>query len=113
MPRRPPGRRGAWPLHARLANRALALELRRRAGIRSRDIGPMRCARREALLGLGLADRGSGWPLEMVVRAHAAGWRIGEVPVSYRPRAGGRSKVSGTVRGTIKAARDMGAVLRA
>jgi len=101
---------GAWPLHARLANRALALELRRRAGLRLRDLGPMRAARREPLLALGLRDRRFGWPLEMVLRAGAAGWRIVEVDVAYRPRQG-RSKVTGTVRGTLRAVRDMAAVL--
>ena len=64
---------GAWPLHARVANRALTAELRRRTGVALRDLGPMRAARREALLGLGLLDRRFGWPLEMVVRAAAAG----------------------------------------
>jgi len=102
----------AWPWHARLANRALALELRRRTRARLTDLGPMRAARRESLLALGLTDRGFGWPLEMVLRAHAAGWRIGEVPVSYRPRVGGRSKVSGSLTGTARAVRDMGALLR-
>jgi glycosyltransferase involved in cell wall biosynthesis len=102
---------GAWPLHARLANRALAAELRRRTGVGLTDLGPMRAARREALLGLRLADRRSGWPLEMVLRAAAAGWWIAEVQVSCRPRLG-RSKVTGTVRGSVRALRDMAAVLR-
>ncbi len=105
-------KRAAWPWHARLANRALALELRRRCGVALSDLGPMRAARREELLALGLYDRGFGWPLEMVLRAAAAGWRIGEVSVSYGPRDGGRSKVSGSVRGTWGAVRDMGALLR-
>jgi glycosyltransferase involved in cell wall biosynthesis len=101
---------GAWPAHARLANAALAWELRRRAGVPLRDLGPMRAARRAELLGLGVADRRFGWPLEMVLRAAAAGWRIDEVVVGYSPRAG-RSKVTGTVRGTVRAVRDMAAVL--
>ena len=101
---------GAWPAHARAANSLLAWELRRRAGIRLRDIGPMRAAHRDALLELGIADRRFGWPLEMLVRAAAAGWRIDEVTVGYRPRRG-RSKVTGTVRGTLRAVRDMAAVL--
>ncbi len=99
-----------WPVHARAANALLAAELRRRTRVPLRDLGPMRAARREALLGLGLRDRRFGWPLEMVLRAAAAGWRIDEVTVSQRPRAG-RSKVTGTVRGTARAIRDMGAVL--
>jgi glycosyltransferase involved in cell wall biosynthesis len=102
---------GAWPLHARLANRALALELRRRAGLALSDLGPMRAARREPLLELGLRDRRYGWPLEMVLRAAEAGWSVGEVEVAYRARAG-RSKVTGTVRGTARAVRDMTAALR-
>jgi glycosyltransferase involved in cell wall biosynthesis len=102
--------RGAMPPHARIANRVLAFELRRRTGTRLSDLGPMRAARREALLGLGIADRRFGWPLEMVLRAAAAGWRIEEVRVPYRARAG-RSKVTGTVRGTVRAVRDMRAVL--
>jgi glycosyltransferase involved in cell wall biosynthesis len=103
-------RRGGGSLHGRLANRALALELRRRTGVRLTDLGPMRAARREALLGLGIRDRRFGWPLEMVVRAAAAGWEIREVPVRELPRRG-RSKVTGTVRGTLRAVRDMAAVL--
>jgi len=101
---------GAWPAHARAANAVLAWELRRRAGVPLRDLGPMRAARREALLALGIADRRFGWPLEMVLRAAAAGWRIDEVAVDYHPREG-RSKVTGTVRGTLRAVRDMAGVL--
>jgi glycosyltransferase involved in cell wall biosynthesis len=103
---------GAWPWHARIANRVLALELRRRCGTRLTDLGPMRAARRDALLSLGLCDRGSGWPLEMVLRAAQERWRVGEVPVSYGPRNGGRSKVSGSARGTWQAVRDMSRLLR-
>ncbi|MGO9902806.1 MAG: glycosyltransferase family 2 protein [Solirubrobacteraceae bacterium] len=109
---RTPVGRGAWPWHARLANRALALELRRRTRAPLRDLGPMRCARRERLVELGLEDRAFGWPLEMVLRAAASGWQIGEVEVQYRPRSAGRSKVSGSVKGSVRAARDMGALLR-
>ena len=104
--------RGAWPWHARLANRVLAAEIRRRSGVSVTDLGPMRAARREPLLALGLADRRSGWPLEMVLRAHDAGWRIEEVQVGYRPRVG-RSKVTGTVRGTARAITDMSRLLAA
>jgi glycosyltransferase involved in cell wall biosynthesis len=102
---------GAWPWHARAGNRVLAFEVRRRSGVTVTDIGPMRAARRDALHLLGLRDRGFGWPLEMVLRAADAGWRITEVPVSYGPRTGGRSKVSGSARGTYRAVRDMGALL--
>jgi glycosyltransferase involved in cell wall biosynthesis len=102
---------GAWPLHARLANRALALEVRRRTGVPLSDLGPMRAARREPLIALGIRDRRFGWPLEMVIRAARAGWWLKEFEVGYRPRVG-RSKVTGTVRGTVRAAGDMARVLR-
>ena len=102
---------GAWPWHAKLANRLLALELRRRCGVHISDLGPMRAASRRGLLSLGLRDRGFGWPLEMVLAAAAREWRIGETPVPYRPRAAGRSKVSGSLRGTLRAVHDMGALL--
>jgi glycosyltransferase involved in cell wall biosynthesis len=102
---------GAWPVHARVANRALTLELRRRAGLRLTDLGPMRAARREALLALGIHDRRFGWPLEMVLLAAREGWRVSEVPVAYRQRVG-KSKVTGTVRGSARALRDMATALR-
>ena len=101
----------AWPLHARLANTVLARELRRRTGLSLGDLGPMRAARRDALIGLGIEDRRFGWPLEMVLRAAADGWRITEVPVPYTARVG-KSKVTGTVVGTARTVRDMAAVLR-
>lgn len=108
--RRMPTEQGAWPVHARLGNMVLAAELRRRAGVPLRDLGPMRAARRRSLLDLELRDRRFGYPLEMVMRASAAGWRIYETPVRYYPRTG-KSKVTGTVGGTVKAVRDMRRIL--
>jgi glycosyltransferase involved in cell wall biosynthesis len=108
---RRPTAAGSWPRHARMANAVLALELRRRTGRPLRDLGPMRAARREALVALGLRDRRFGWPLEMVLRAADAGWRIEELPVPYQARAG-RSKVTGTVLGTVRATRDMARLLK-
>ncbi|MFB4303568.1 glycosyltransferase family 2 protein [Actinomadura sp. NTSP31] len=108
--RRRPAARGAWPPHARLGNAVLARSLNRRAGTRLHDLGPMRAARRADLLALDLADRRFGYPLEMVLRAARAGWRIGELDVAYLPRTG-RSKVTGTVGGTVRAVRDMRRVL--
>jgi dTDP-L-rhamnose 4-epimerase len=102
--RRRPVTRGAWPPHARVGNALVA----RRFGLR--DIGPMRAARRDGLLDLGLTDRRSGYPLEMVLRAVQRGWRVAETDVAYHPRTG-RSKVTGTVRGTFQAVRDMRRVL--
>ncbi|MCL2730797.1 MAG: glycosyltransferase family 2 protein [Actinomycetia bacterium] len=108
--RRAPVRRDAWPLPARLANAELARRIRRRTGLPLRDLGPMRAAGREALLGLGLTDRRFGYPLEMVMNAAAAGWRVSEIEVNYLPRVG-KSKVTGTVRGSVRAVRDMSEVL--
>ena len=108
--RRRPRGRGAWPVHARAGNLALARMLRRRTGLRLHDLGPLRAARREPLLALGLTDRRSGYPLQMVVRAADAGWRIVEHDVPYLPRTG-TSKVTGTWRGTGQAVRDMRRVL--
>jgi hypothetical protein len=88
----------------------LAAELRRRVGVPVRDLGPMRAARREDLLALNLTDRRFGYPLEMVVRAAEAGWRITETAVPYYPREG-KSKVTGTVRGTVRTITDMRRVL--
>jgi glycosyltransferase involved in cell wall biosynthesis len=114
--RRIPTDRGAWAWHARIANRVLALVLRRTAArqgkyLRLHDLGPLRIARREALLELDLRDRRSGYPLEMVLAASAAGWRIVERPSTYAPRIG-RSKVTGTIRGTLTAVHDMSRLLR-
>ena len=102
--------KGAWPLHARIGNRVLAAELRRRIGVPIQDLGPMRAARRAALLALPMSDRRFGYPLEMVVRAAQAGWRIVETDVPYYPRTG-KSKVTGTLGGTVRTVRDMRRVL--
>ncbi|MEV4534516.1 glycosyltransferase family 2 protein [Asanoa sp. NPDC049518] len=110
--RRRPTTAGAWPAHARLANAALAWRLRRTTGFDLHDLGPMRAARLADLLALDLRDRRFGYPLEMVVEAARAGWTVAEVDVDYAPRAAGsRSKVTGTVRGTARAVRDMSKVL--
>lgn len=108
--RRRPESRGAWPLRARAGNLAVTRLLHRRTGLRLHDLGPLRAARRESLLALALTDRRSGYPLQMVVRAADAGWRIAEHDVPYHPRTG-ISKVTGTWRGTWQAVRDMSGVL--
>lgn len=108
--RRAPVRRDAWPLPARIANWELARRVRRRTGLSIRDLGPMRAAGREALLSLNLTDRRFGYPLEMVMNAAAAGWRVSEVEVAYLPRVG-KSKVTGTVRGCVRTVHDMSEVL--
>jgi glycosyltransferase involved in cell wall biosynthesis len=110
--RRVPTRRGVWPWHARLGNRLVLAWLRRRIGLSVHDIAPLRVARRADLLALGVADRRSGYPVELLDRATRAGWRIAERDVAYHPRAAGtRSKVSGSVRGTARAALDFWRVL--
>lgn len=109
--RRRPLRGLKWPWHARLGTAAVCWRLRTRHGLAVHDIAPMRVARREALLGLGVTDRRSGYPLELLVRAAAAGWRVVEVDVDYGPRTGGKSKVSGSVRGSFTAAVDFWKVI--
>jgi len=108
--RRAAAQPGAWPLPARLANWELARRVRRRTGLGLRDLGPMRAAGRDALLSLNLADRRFGYPLEMVMNAADAGWRVSEVEVTYLPRVG-KSKVTGTVGGCVRTVRDMSQVL--
>ncbi|WP_245573973.1 glycosyltransferase family 2 protein [Amycolatopsis nigrescens] len=109
--RRVPVERGVWPWHARAGNLLLAVLLRRR-GLPVRDIAPVRAVRREALTALGVADRAFGYPLELLVKAARAGWRVQEFDVAYGKRAKGtKSKVSGSVRGTARAIRDFGRVL--
>lgn len=110
--RRRPTTRGAWPLHARIANRALAGMIRRATALPLKDLGPMRAMNRDAAVALDLQDRRSGYPLELVLRGHNAGWRILEVDVPYSPRVG-RSKVTGTLKGTVQAVRDMSRLLDA
>lgn len=108
--RRRPTARSAWPVHARTANAVLSWSLRRRVGVYVHDIGPIRAARRSALLELGQTDRRSGYPLETLVLAGKADWRVVERDVDYQPRVG-KSKVTGTVGGTLRAIKDMSAVL--
>jgi glycosyltransferase involved in cell wall biosynthesis len=112
MGRRRPVRRGLQPWHARAGNGVVLWWLRRRLGHDLRDIGPMRVCRRADLLALGVEDRRFGYPVELLRRALAAGWTLHETDVAYHPRAAGtRSKVSGSVRGTVRAARDFARVL--
>ncbi|TFD91142.1 glycosyltransferase family 2 protein [Cryobacterium lactosi] len=109
--RRRPTTAGSWPVHARIANSTLSWRLRRITGVNIYDLGPMRAARREDLLSLDLQDRRSGYPLEVFLKAAAQGWRIREVDTPYAPRVG-RSKVTGTVRGTLTAITDMSRLLK-
>jgi glycosyltransferase involved in cell wall biosynthesis len=111
--RRRPARSGVWPWHARAGNALVVAWLRHRIGMDAHDIAPMRVCRRQALLELGVRDRAFGYPVELMQRAVAAGWRFAEHDVTYHPRAAGtRSKVSGSLTGTVRTVRDFARVLR-
>jgi glycosyltransferase involved in cell wall biosynthesis len=113
MGRRRPVGPGVWPWHARVGNDLVVAWMRWRWGLAVRDFGPLRVCRREALLALGVEDRRFGYPFELLRRATQAGWRVVEHDVDYLPRAAGtRSKVSGSVRGTARTARDLWRVAR-
>ncbi|WP_134739481.1 glycosyltransferase family 2 protein [Nocardioides sp. 503] len=110
--RRRPVNHRVWPWHARLGNRLIVAWLRRRIAMDAHDIAPMRLSRRDALLALDVRDRRFGYPVELLQRATDAGWRLVERDVTYLPRAEGtRSKVSGSVSGTLRTARDFWRVL--
>lgn len=109
--RRRPVARGVWPWHARLGNQLVVWLLRRR-GFAAHDIAPIRVTGRTELLALDVRDRRFGYPVELMQKATAADWRIVERDAAYHPRAEGtRSKVSGSVLGTVRAARDFWRVL--
>lgn len=94
---------GDHPVHAAFGTKLVAAFVAWRYGVRLTDLGPYRAIRVPLLKELGMRDRAFGWPVEMVVKAAAAGARIVEVPVSHAPRQGGRSKVSGTISGSVRA----------
>ena len=95
--------RGSMNAHQIIAGYAVGALLRLLYGVRYSDMGPLRAIRRDALLRLGMREMGYGWNLEMQMRAARQGLRILELPVAHRRRAGGASKVSGSVRGTLRA----------
>lgn len=110
--RRRPVARGVWPWHARAGNALIVAWLRRRLRMQAHDIAPMRVVRRQDLLDLALADRRFGYPVELLQEVTRAGWRVSERDVAYHPRAEGtRSKVSGSLMGTLRTARDFWKVL--
>jgi glycosyltransferase involved in cell wall biosynthesis len=96
-----PGRSNRLLAHQRWGNRLAAWLTRRFYGARCADLGPFRAIRREALERLGMSDPDYGWTMEMQVKAALAGLQVVEVPVAHRPRRAGKSKVSGTVRGSV------------
>jgi glycosyltransferase involved in cell wall biosynthesis len=95
--------RGALLPQARFGNVLATSLIRWLYGFSYSDLGPFRAIRFSALLDLGMTDRTYGWTVEMQIKAVHKGLRITEVPVRYRKRAGGHSKVSGTVKGTVMA----------
>jgi glycosyltransferase involved in cell wall biosynthesis len=99
------GRRGpgAHPLHAVLGTRLCVALMNRLIGTRATDLGPFRAVTAEALRRLDMRDRSFGWTVEMQVKAARRGLRVREVAVDYRARVG-RSKVSGTLVGSVRAA---------
>jgi glycosyltransferase involved in cell wall biosynthesis len=111
--RRRPVARGVWPWHARVGTTMLAALIRHRSAFGIHDLAPMRVCRRDDLLALDVQDRRFGYPLELMLKAAAAGWTVREIDVSYDRRAAGtRSKVSGSVRGTVRVAHDFAKVMR-
>ncbi|MGI8486732.1 MAG: glycosyltransferase family 2 protein [Thermomicrobiales bacterium] len=94
-------------------NRVATLLFRLVYRVRISDIGPFRVIRRDQLIALGMREMTYGWSIEMIARAVRSGLHVVEVPVTYRKRAGGVSKVSGNVRASLKAGyRILGAILR-
>ncbi len=94
---------GAMPPHAHFGNWLAAQLMRGLYGLRVRDLGPFRAIQTDLLDRLQMEEMTYGWPAEMMVKAARRGARVVEVPVRYRARRGGRSKVSGTFRGTLLA----------
>lgn len=94
---------GGHPMHAIAGTRLVARFVAWRWHVPITDFGPLRAIRVDLLRRLDMRDRAFGWPVEMVVKAAALGAGILEVPVSHAPRLAGRSKVSGTLRGTVRA----------
>jgi glycosyltransferase involved in cell wall biosynthesis len=92
---------GAMPWHQEFGNRLSAGLIRLLYGLPITDLSPFRAVRRPQLLALDMQEMTYGWPTEMIAKAARHGWTIVEVPVNYYPRLGGRSKISGTLRGTI------------
>ena len=93
----------AMPWHQRFGNRLSAWLIRRLYGLSITDLAPFRAVDREKLLALEMSEMTYGWPTEMIVKAARRGWRVVELPARYRLRLGGRSKISGTLKGTLLA----------
>ncbi len=94
---------GALPWHSKLGNRLASTLINAACGVHLDDLGPFRAVRYSTIISLGLEEQTYGWPVEMIVKASARGYRVIQVPVSYHPRIG-TSKITGTVRGSAGAA---------
>lgn len=95
--------KGAMPLHQRFGNWLAARLMGLLYGLELTDISPYRAVKRSTLSSLGMREMTYGWPVEMVAKAARNGARITEVPVSYQSRRSGRSKVGGTIKGSLMA----------
>jgi glycosyltransferase involved in cell wall biosynthesis len=95
--------RGAMPWHQYFGNWLSAQLIRRLYNLPITDLSPFRAVLRADLLALEMQEMTYGWPTEMITKAARSGWRIREIPVSYHPRLGGKSKISGTVKGSLLA----------
>ena len=105
------GRRAPMPWHQRTGNRVIALQLRLLYGVRLRELGPFRAVRASTLAALELPGSRFAWPAQLLARAARRGARVVEVDVGYRERTGGRSKVGGTLKGSLLAAWDISRTL--
>lgn len=94
---------GALLPHARFGNWLTARLMKRLYGLQISDLGPFRAIRRPVFVALDMQEMTYGWTTEMMVKAAKKGFRVVEIPIGYRRRAGGKSKISGTLRGTILA----------
>jgi hypothetical protein len=98
------GEPGSMSWHQVAAGLMAGFGMRMLYGVRYTDMCAFRAIRRDALLGLGMGEMTYGWNIEMQMRAARAGLRILEIPVPYRCRSGGASKVAGSLSGSVKAA---------
>ena len=96
---------GAMPPHQRFGNWLSANLMRQLYQVTVTDLGPYRAIRTDLLLSLEMEEMSFGWPTEMMVKSANRDARILEVPVTWRSRRAGRSKVGGTVSGSVQAAR--------
>ncbi|MEJ2757427.1 MAG: glycosyltransferase family 2 protein [Anaerolineales bacterium] len=93
--------RKTMPFHQRLGNRLISWLTNLRYGLRLTDLGPFRAITHELIMELDMQEFTYGWPLEMIIKSARQKVQIQEVPVTYRPRFAGNSKVGGTLRGSI------------